>query len=138
MSACIHGEIGEFIGFFVEFPADVGNRKAGNESYPALSTLIERADVFVLDLVLSLDLLYDEFGISINVELLATAEHGISESRQESGIFREVVRSDSKKLGDADNSGKVNTNPGIARIPPRPPVDIGLQLHAWFQATSKG
>src|SRR5437667_12733838 len=74
VAAGIHGEVGEAVGFFVVFAANVGDREMWDQGEPSEGIVIKQADAFVLHLILAFDLLHYQPGVGVNLKLLATSE----------------------------------------------------------------
>ena len=123
----VHRKIGQLICFFILFAADVADGEAWDHGNPANGAVVEETNAFVLYLVFAVDLFNDEFRVGVNLQLIASRKDRESESGQESGVFREIVRSSAEILGNSRDARKVDTDASLARIAARAAVDIGFQ-----------
>src|SRR5262245_4219622 len=104
--------------------------KARNKLNPADSRVVEETDTFIFDLVLALDLFYDELRVRKHLKLLTSRKDSESKGRQKCGVFSEVVCAYPKVFGNAHYTWEIHANPGLPRIPPRAAVDVRFKLHA--------
>src|SRR5262245_4641679 len=106
------------------------NLESRDRGNPPHCRFVEELDGFVPDLVLTVDLFDDQFGVRENFQLRATRERREAQGDQQRSVFRVVVRSCSKVFGNLRNSWKVNSGARLPGITAGAAVDIGFQLHA--------